>query len=284
MKSGHLHTEWRLNDSIKTKVLLETGFPEIVINESFAQSCLSDLKTEEARDSAYIALWGGQDRIKVSYLIKDTVMLNNKQVAFKALVADLSSNKSWKNSDIIYPIRDLNEAVEINIKEKYMVVGKDLNSLDSDFIKINVKSDMLTKGLYLNTTLQIYDEWGKKEKLKGNFLFDLGAANAIFVNRNIPEVETFIVDSDRFILKDTTRFKPNAKTKLAIIMPTSFQVENMVLTNNFIVAMKMYKSKRSDKYVGVIGNRFFMNFDMIFDFKGNRIYMKPNSDNIHIKN
>ncbi|AEW21755.1 hypothetical protein BFO_1888 [Tannerella forsythia 92A2] len=41
VKSGHLLSEWKLNDSIQAKVMLETGFPKIVISENFALKHLS---------------------------------------------------------------------------------------------------------------------------------------------------------------------------------------------------------------------------------------------------
>jgi len=283
MKSGHLCSEWQLNDSIEAKVFLETGFPKIVINQSYAQNNLSELKREKASEDASISLWGNQNKIKVSYLIKDTIKVNGKQESFNALVADFSTVKSWKNYDIIYPMRDLSETVEINLNDNYMIVDKDMKNLSPDFIKFKAKTDEKTKGLYINTTLQVYDTLNTKEKLKGNFLLDLGAPNAIFLNRNLLEVEKFVTNSDRFLLKDTTKFKPNPKIKLAILMPNKLQFGNISLKNNFVVAMNMFKSDKSSKYAGMVGNQFFMNFDMIFDFKNNKVYMKPNSENIKIE-
>jgi len=283
IKSGHLSSEWELNDSLKAKVFLETGFPKIVISQSFAQNRLSNLQTEKASEDAKIALWGNQTKIKILYFIKDTVKVNGKQKIFDALVADFSTVKSWKDYDIIYPIRDLAGAIELNIRDSYMIVDKDLENLSSGFIKFKAKSDEKTKGLYINTSLIVYDTLNSKEELKGDFLLDLGAPNAIFINRNRPEVESFVARSDRFLLKDTTKFTPNRKIKLAIIMPNKLQVGSVSLKNNFIVAMKMYNSKNSSKYAGMIGNKFFRNFNMLFDFKNNDVYMKPNSEDIFIE-
>lgn len=283
MKSGHLYSEWQLKDSVAAKVFLETGFPKIVISQMFAQNNLSELQTEEAPKGANIALWGSQTKIKILHFIKDTVAVNGKLKFFDALVADFSAVQSWKDYDIIYPIRDLNGPIELNIKESYMIVEKDLENLSSDFMKFKTKSDEKTKGLYINTVLAVYDSLNTKEELKGDFLLDLGAPNAIFINRNRPEVEKFVINSDRFLLKDTTKFKPNLKIKLAIIMPEKLNIGGVLLKHNFVVAMEMFKSKTSGKYVGMIGNKFFMDFDMIFDFKNNEVYMKSNSKNTNIE-
>jgi hypothetical protein len=71
-----------------------------------------------------------------------------------------------------------------------------------------------------------------------------------------------VTNSDRFLLKDTTKFKPNPKIKLAIPMPDKLQIGNISLKNNFVVAMNMLKSDKSSKYAGMIGNQFFINFDI----------------------
>lgn len=84
------------------------------------------------------------------------------------------------------------------------------------------------------------------------------------------------------VLKDTAKFKPNPRNELTIIMPDKIQLENITLKNFFIVAMKMFKSDKSSHYVGMIGNPFFANFIVIFDFKNNKVYMKPNSDIVEI--
>jgi len=283
MKSGHLNSVWQLSDSIETKVFLETGFPKIVISESFAKmNLLGKVHTQEASENAYIALWGNNNKVKVLYHINDSLIINGKKEKIDALVADFSTIKSWNDYHVIYPLRDLTGAIEINISNKYMIVDKCLANQTSDFIKFKAKSDEDTKGLYITTTLQLYDTLKTKEKLKGNFLLDLGAGNAMFLNRNLKKVEKFVSKSERMLLKDTTKYKPNAKTKLAIIKPKTIQFGSVALEDNYIVAMKMFKSAKSNRYVGMLGNKFFSNFIVIFDFKNNVVYMKPNTHKVRI--
>lgn len=65
VKSGHLLSEWQLNDSIQTKVMLETGFPKVVISESYALKHLKGLvKLEKAPENTAIRLWGKQMKQK----------------------------------------------------------------------------------------------------------------------------------------------------------------------------------------------------------------------------
>ncbi len=280
INSGHLFSGWLLNDSINARVMLETGFPKIIINETFALKYLQEI-IKKAPDSTFIGLWSGNKKTLVSYIIKDSLVINGQKLMIDALVADFSANNSWKDRDIIFPLGDLQGITELNIAEKYMTVNKNVKNLPSDYIEFNLQFDDDVKGLYLSSTLQIFDSLGTKETLTGNFLLDLGAPNAMFLNRNIKAVETFVNNADRMLLKDTTKFKPNPRTNLAIIMPEKIQLENISFTGEYIIAMKMF-GRNSDKYAGIIGNRFFAKFIVLFDFENNKIYLKPNSDKVEI--
>lgn len=282
VESGHLLSEWQINDSIKARVMLETGFPKVVISEAYALQHLQGmLKMEKAPENTNISLWGNKSMTKVSYIINDSLMINGRKLMLDALVVDFSSQKSWKHRDVIFPLRDLPGKTEINIKEEYMIIDKNTKKLSLDYVEYNMKFDDGVKGLYLVTTLQIFDTLKTKEELSGNFLLDLGAPNAIFVNRNLNEVETFVNLADRMVLKDTTKFKPNKHTNLAIIIPEKIQLDNIFITGEYVVAMKLFGA-RSEKYVGIIGNHFFTKFVVLFDFRNNKVYLKPNSDKVEI--
>lgn len=283
VKSGHLISEWQLNDSIQTKVMLETGFPKILISETYALKHLKGLvKFEKAPENTAVRMWGNTSKTKVSYLIKDTLHLFGQNIVIDAFVADVSNIKSWKNQDILFPLKDLPGITEININAKYMIVDKKPEELSENCESYEVGFDKNVKGPFFTNTLTVYDSLGSEEKLKGNFLLDLGAPNALFVNRDIEEVEDFVTRSDRMMLKDTTKFKPNPRTKLGIIMPNEFYVGNISCKGEYIVAMKMFGGK-SGKYCGIIGNRFFSHFVVAFDFENNKVYLKPNSNKVEIK-
>jgi len=283
VKSGHLFSEWLLNDSIQTKVMMETGFPKVVISESYALKHLKELvKLKKAPENTAIRLWGQTNETKVSYLIKDTLCFNGRNLVIDALVADVSNIKSWQSRDLVFPLKDLLGITEINIRDKYMNVNKNTEELLENYEAFEVGFDENVKGLFLKSSLTVYDSLMTNEKLTGKFLLDLGAPNALFVNRDLEEVEDFVIRSDRMLLKDTTKFKPNPHTKLGIIMPDEFQVGNISCKGEFIVAMKMFGGN-SDKYSGIIGNRFFSHFMVAFDYKNNKIYMKPNSDKVEVK-
>ncbi|MFA8435453.1 MAG: hypothetical protein ACEPOZ_13115 [Marinifilaceae bacterium] len=282
MKGSHLSSQWQLNSSIGANVFLETGFPKVVFNEIFVKEHLIELnvKMVEAPENKNISLWGGNRKYKVSYLINDTITINGKRVEMDALVVDFTPIKAWKNYDIIYPILDLKGRIEINIKDRYMKILDSASNLPEGFHSYKVNKDKDTKGLYLSTNLRVYDTLGGKEELSGNFLLDLGAGNAFMLNKNRQEVLTFVQQTDRMHLKDSTRIPSPGKRNLSIIMPQRIEIDNIEIKGTFIPALKFFASKKSNKYVGCIGNKFFRNFVLIFDFENSTIYLKPNTDRI----
>lgn len=277
-RKGHLYSQWKLNNSIDANIFLESGFPIIVLSEQFASKYSNELSLKLiATDDEYVSLWNSDNKYKVLYHINDTLIINGVIQILDAIVVDFSEIEAWNDYDIIYPISDLKGKIEINIKEEYMRLLDTLNDIN-DFNVYEVKKDKNTKGLYMKTTLIIYDTLMIKETLTGKFLLDLGAGNAIILNKNLKTVEKFVEKSDRMILKDTTRIATKGKNNLSIIIPHKIELSNIIIESSFIAAMKYNSTRSANKYVGIIGNSFFENFTAIFDFDNNKLYLKPNSE------
>lgn len=283
LKSGHLYSDWIIDKSIKTKVFLETGFSKILIDKKFADKYLTNLvKKVEAEDNVFVSSWGDANKYKVDFYIEGFLTVNGQNIKIDGIVMDFSLHESWRDCDMVFPLKDLNNAVEINIKENYMKIVMLTDSVLKEYYSLSVNSDNLTKGLSIIETIEVIDSNGNGEKLKGNFIFDLGAANAFYLNRNQPEVDLFIEKSQRMILKDTSRIGPNNINQLSVIIPNKINFGNLEISETYIVAMKMMVSKSANQYLGVIGNKFFENTSVIFDFNNNRIHLKPNSNLIKI--
>ena len=280
MIGGHLFSQWTINDTIVASVFLETGFPRIVINESFAEKHLQNLVTMvENTENTSVASWGRPgERTRVSYFINDSLIVNGEKIEINAFVTDFPA---IRERDMLFPLYDLGGKIKLNIEDGYMQIIREGEFSTSDFIVFDANFDSGTRGLYITTTLQVYDALGEKEELSGNFLFDIGAANAFFLNRNIPETSTFVAQSERMHL--TEGFTPNPAAELAVIMPRRIIIDKIEIFNTFVPAMNMYSpSGRANHFVGVIGNRFLANFIVIFDFINSKVYLKPNSDSVKI--
>jgi hypothetical protein len=271
-KKGHLYSEWKINDSIPTKIMLETGFPKIVISKSYAFKHFKN-KLEELESPRKIKLWGQNKTMEVNHIIKDSISIEGNIIYINALIADMTDSKAWKQIDMVFPIRYLPGITEINIQNNELIINKHRKNKQTDFLECKAYYDPNLKGLYIKSTLSLYDKENNKEELRGKFLIDLGAPNHLFLNRDNEQSENFVQKVEKFKLKDTTKFKPNHKTKLAILIPDYFKIDKFTCRKAFIVAMRMF-GKSSKKYNGIIGNKFLSNFIVQFDFKRNRIYMK----------
>jgi len=82
------------------------------------------------------------------------------------------------------------------------------------------------------------------------------------------------------LLKDTTKIDYKHKNEISIIIPDKIVIQNITIKKSYIATMK-YNSK---KYIGTIGNSFFKEFIIIFDYDNNKLYLKPNSENVKILN
>lgn len=284
LQGSHLASTWTINDTINAQVFLESGFPKMVIHEKFAKEHFahSAIHTTQAPEKAFVSLWSATEKYKILYFIEDTLTINGKKTAVHALVVDFTPIKAWRDYDIIFPVHDLNGCIEINITDGYMKVPEPLNNTPTGFFSYPAHHDEHTNGLYIQATLHATDTMGRTETLSGNFLMDLGAGNTFILNRNSPAVETFIAQADRMLLKDTTRFNAKGKKDLAIIIPHKITLENIELKKQIIPALRFSTAKLPHDFAGCIGNAFFKNFVVIFDFTRSIIYLKPQSDNVVI--
>lgn len=281
MKNGHLYSEWEINQSIKVNVLLETGFPKVLIDKKFADKYLvNEIKITKANDHATVATWGDSEKSDVIGYATGELILNGQKQYIDGLIIDFTKHKSWNESEMVFPIKDLNSLVKINVKGGYMEILDFQKSVFEGYNAYEMKYDNWTKGLSMKNDLEIFDSKGKSEKITGNFLFDLGAANAFYLNLNHSEVNLFVESSDRMVLKDTTRIKSKTKNQLSVIIPERLKFSNLEMSDVPVVALKMNASKSSNQYLGVIGNGFFEKLIVIFDFINQKMYWKLNSDSL----
>lgn len=270
--AGHNISEWIIGDDIKARVMLESAYPIIVINEDFALKHLSDLvELKPASKGLKLGTWQNNKTVPVSYVIKDSIKINGQNVFIEAMVADYSNNKIWKSRDIMFPIADLPGKTLLNINDGFMIMNFDGDL--SDFTAIETHYSEKVKGLDFQGNLKITDSLGTSEILHGKFIFDLGSPNALFINRKIDEVEEFIVRSDRFLIKDTSRFPQNPHLNMAVIAPKEYTINSLTVSESYVIARNLYGGK-SKGYTGIIGNGFFKKFIVVFDFKSNTIYFK----------
>jgi hypothetical protein len=120
--------------------------------------------------------------------------------------------------------------------------------------------------------LEIFDSCGIAEKLSGNLLLDLGAANAFYLYSNYPEVEQFLERSKRMKLDESSYKTSSSLKNINVLVPEIVHFQNVEIFENHIVSIN---SGRTENYFGIIGIRFLENFETTIDFSGNILILKP---------
>ena len=275
VKSGHLISTWQVAGSSNTRVFLELGFPTLVIDKHFADQHLAGQVTfKEPNQQNSIVLWAEQKQHQIISLINDSIHVNGKKIFLNAVVADLSLIPEWKEYDMIFPIKELGQVIKINLQNLSLEVGGDI-TLDASSCVWKMQPDSDTKGLFMYGKLEIFDSCGMAEKLSRNFLLDLGAANAFYLNSNHPEVEQFLERSKRMKLDESSYKTSSSLKNINVLVPEIVHFQNVEIFENHIVSIKLYNSGRTENYFGIIGIRFLENFETTIDFSGNILILKP---------
>jgi len=279
MHNGHLTTITNINDSISASIFLESGFPRIVMNLDFAilLSQKLNLKLISEKNESYIALWDGNSRYSIKYHLHDSIRIFGFKQEIDALVVDFNQIPDWKNIDIVYPIYYIKQDIQLHIKDGFMkLLDMNYTFPESDCY-YPIKIDTLLNALYCHTELEIDTGISHPLCLPGNYLIDLGAANAIVLNRNNIRVDSFLAGVTNFQL-DSARFSSNKKIDgLKVIEARHLQFLNSTYKDIYIIAMRFNKNYSVNNYEGIIGVSFLRHHNILIDWKRYRILLEKNS-------
>jgi hypothetical protein len=125
-KTNHIRTIFLVNDSIKANVLLETGIQNPFLDDSFMEKLNIHLKPSPKTASKYLL-----KVVKDSYVSNDSVKINGTY--FRGLTSQ-DTKHMGDSIDIVFPLIDLGDIVELNIGKGYMK-KLNRNELDSNYLK-----------------------------------------------------------------------------------------------------------------------------------------------------
>lgn len=274
IKNGHIVSEYQFSDRLSGTIALESGFPKIVIDARFASELLEKNKQLKKEDSdASIFTWGDEEPLSVDYILAGGFEIFGKTIDTDILVVDLEDHYSWKNYDVIFPIKYFDSQVGFNLKDNLMTVGNDLIKDENDYQILDVFQDENVNGLAIESTFYVSDSTGYTESISGNFLFDLGGANALYLNLNQSNVKEFVQNFQSIVL-DPSKYASNSSIDMKVLAPDKIRIEGFEVQNDYIVAIAIKKYGNADKYTGMIGIDFLKRYEFIFDFHRGRVYMK----------
>ncbi|PHI20878.1 hypothetical protein CEQ90_05800 [Lewinellaceae bacterium SD302] len=274
INEGRLNTTWQVDSHLKANVFLESGFPEIIFDNDLADALLSsNSKLVRTASEASVNTWGTTENLPVVYKISGEMNLYGNLRQINALVVDLSEHEVWAGYDIIFPIRSFNVPTAINFADSLIEIGDGVIDNLISYEKYEADFDKEVNGLFAVLSLVVYDSLNVADTISGNFLFDLGASNAVYLNREKREVEFFLKKTKRMHL-DSSRFTALPAQRMAIIMPEKFKLGSIDVEDQFIVVMDMGSENSSQQYIGAIGNSLLKDRRIVFDFNREEVYLK----------
>lgn len=243
-----------LNDSIHLKFLLETGSGAMVFPDNFAcdfekQTKVSQVNTKVARPmkvkiGKWVQTYG--DSIEAFYLNRDNPIFNftGRNVA---LIPWNFFNK---------------KIIEISFSQQYIRELNDKQILqDYDSVRITIEKNLLI--IPISIFLQ-------SQEIKEDVILDTGSNGDISFNYNIFYKYTINAE-DAYYGKSRGASGLQAGFSIPV---DSIKVGKSSVVEGHYVAFRSNKVPKMP-FAGLIGNRFFENFDIVLDLKDYYLYLKP---------
>lgn len=234
-----------LNDSVSIKALLDIGAWGIAIPDKHGEGLQKYEKL-----SFRIGSW--EKKLPVTFMSHGSQFLN------------------WYGEDCVLLGWDFfdREILEISYTKHYIRVldRLHLDSLTRGYNQVNFQNRgkrLLVEG---EVTVQ-------NKKIEGNFWIDTGLNGTLFFTHNIPKqygLDLSKTKEGRAKNLDTNR------TKISILKTDSIRIGNSCLIDRdiFFSESEWFVFHENELYVGLLGNQFFKNFSVIFDFRENILYLK----------
>lgn len=158
--------------------------------------------------------------------------------------------------------------LEISYKGKYIRMLKqiELDSMKSGYDSIPFQNR--GRRLIVGGAVDIGDK-----HIAGNFWIDTGLNGLLFMTNNIASQYGLTFDKSR---KGRAKNMDSSLTEINILKANSICIGNSCLTDKDVIFAhsEWFVFKENDIYIGLLGNQFFKNFSVIFDFRKNVLYLK----------
>jgi len=236
-----------INDTIPIKAMLDIGAWGLAIPEKFRRDKDNIQKYEKVRFST--GSW--------SKTMSATFLESNSQ--FLNWYGEECVLLGW---DFFY-----RRVIEISYRHKYLKEWRPRDLVDLqgyDCIEFKNKN----RRLLIPASVVI-----QGKKIDGYYWIDTGLNGTLFFTHNI------LNDYDLDVSKTKEGRAKNLdthRTKVNLMRADTIRIGNTILLNKDVIfsESEWFVFRKNDLYVGLLGNQFFKNFSVIFDFRENKLYLK----------
>jgi len=242
---GAIILDGMVNDTVQIKAHFDTGAWGIAVPVRF--------KSPDNMVKLKIGEW--ENSLKASYLEEGNTFLN------------------WFGGECVLFGWDFfdGKIVEVSYRDYYLRV---LQPQDLQELEGYNRVDFRNKGKRLILTADVKMQ-GKY--ISGDFWIDTGLNGLIFFTHNIPELYNLTLDDTK---AGRAKNMYNNQTKIDILVADTVRIgDSFVIDRDILFPQsEWFVFKPNDLYIGLLGNQFFHNFSVVFDFRKNQLYLKPFED------
>lgn len=239
---GAIIVDATINDSLVIKAHFDTGAWGIAVPEKF--------RTANDTVSLKVGSWG--NKLKASYLEENNTFLK------------------WFGQDCVLFGWDFfdGKILEVSYKDGYIRVLKpnELNILN-DYDRIPFRNR--GKRLIVEASVEM-----QGKVISGNFWLDTGLNGLAFFTHDIPASYDLSFDQTK---AGRAKNMYNKQTHIDILTADTVRIGDNYVTGKDILfpQSEWFVFRPNDIYIGLLGNQFFHDFSVIFDFRKNYLYLKP---------
>ena len=271
----HLYFNILLRDSIPAKVIFDTGNTNILIDSTFYETHFAHLgKLQKAmargagsgNQATYIDMSGWEYSVGEHHAMERMAVVMNLKKILGSKVEGMFGMAFMRG-----------RKVEFNYEGQYMRVLPQEEQLAEGYacIKCSWLDDRQTRMLIpVDVTID------ENTSLKGNFLVDMGAGDAISINSstakkaNLPRVLTE-VKKKVYDVGGVGGSRTDYMFKAKGITIGGIKLDNVDASYSGNTQGAMADSR----YDGIIGNALLEHFDVVFDFAACEIWLRTNGNN-----
>ena len=267
----HLYCDVMLRDSIPARMIFDTGCTNLLLDSTFyAERFVQDGNLRRAMLSG---AGGGMELANIdasnwNYRIGEQTMSENM-----AIVLNLRKIVGDEADGMFGMVFMKGKRVEINYANSYMRFLAAEEKIGDDYTRIPFTWDGQRMVLPLAITMSdgyVFD---------GRFLVDTGMAGTLSFNSttaNRLESAKYLADARimSYLVGGIGGGRKDYLFKTPQIALGGHAIKDVMIT----WSSNKEGSSASNNYDGLIGNELFDRFDVIFDFAGSAVYLRPNKN------
>lgn len=280
-KSNQPHFKPKIN-GVKSKVVFST-YVRSFLYDDFVDKNHSALGVEIEENEVTRTNKNGEEYFYTERFINEPIKLDDVEIASRINIRERGDVKRQIKVDGVFNVDLLGDIVMLDYRKGEMSILDNFKA-DEEFFSYDL--DYSEKYGMRVVTLP-FQVAGKATMYRSTarFIVDIASLNGIVLNRNNEAVKNYIsiIEKDDIKLSEDRFYSYDPTLDIEVLHSQRIIIDEFVL--NDIKNIICYKPKSDNteyysQYDGILGAAFFKNFTVVFDFKNNKLYLKPTS--VHV--